>query len=200
MQALDQETPNTPPEPQAAPPNPDEVAGSSSEATLGAGAPAFEPLEDAEPAESEAAAEPATSGGLRVVPFSDEELLDGTMMFVMFGLGSAGLRLEALELERFRAEFSLLNRQPPIHTTVMFRALGLGEALARYGIGHGMVLDQVMGRVDALPAWLRILLAGLGVTAVSVKAARAVMREREREGSDVAVGASGRGSVAGMAA
>lgn len=193
---VDQEMPSTPPEPQAAPPNPDEVAGSSSETPLEPDAPDFEPLEDAEP---EAAAEPAGEGGLRVVPFSDEELLDGTMMFVLFGLNSAGLRFEPGELERFKTEFSLLNRQPPIHTTVMFRALGLGEALARYGIGHNMVLDQVMGRVDALPAWLRILLAGLGVTAVSVKAAKAVMREREREGSDVAMGAAGSGG-AGMAA
>lgn len=102
------------------------------------------------------AAEEPIDDGLR--PYSSEELAKLTAGLTTFGL-------PADRITAYQANV-LASTRPA------FEMLGIGEALAEYGVGHG-------GGVEAMPAWVR-LLAGAGVVGFIVVSARAEHREKPK--------------------
>lgn len=127
-----------------------------------------------------------------VTPFSDEEVFNGTLQSVLYGYQVAGFQWRSqAEVHLFSQAFT----QPPMFPVglpVFVKHLGVGDALARYGIGHGMAVEKVLGKASELPAWVILTL----YTAVSFGASyfgmKVVQIEREREGTgDVGAGPSG---------
>jgi hypothetical protein len=83
-------------------------------------------------------------------PYTAEELAQLTA-------GLSALGIPAGNLDAYQR--AVLARTRPA-----FEMLGMGEALAAYGVGHG-------SGIDAMPAWVR-LLAGVGVVGFLVVGAR----------------------------
>jgi hypothetical protein len=90
------------------------------------------------------------------------------------------------ELAQLTAGFSAIglpaDRITPYQEKVLastrpaFELLGIGEALAEYGVGHG-------GGIDAMPAWVR-LLAGAGVIGFIVVTTRAEFRAEPKAAAE----------------
>ena len=175
---MEQDTKPLDPPPES-PPEPETPTASTSEPE-----PDFEPLEpeaEAEAPETEPEFEPLP-GPVPIdnpEPFTGEEIATGVMHLVMLGLRrelSDPAQVEAFQKAFMAAVF------PIMPTPAVLDALGVGEALAAYGIHKGMV-----GGPDALaslPPWLRLLLGG-GYLAVAVyMAARAAKEVRHGPQAD----------------
>lgn len=107
--------------------------------------PEFEPLPGPEPAEVE--------------PFTGEEIARGVALAAV-----VGLRFKTPE-EAEAFERSFVAAVPIMPTPAILDALGVGEALASYGIHKGMVAGP--DAFTALPPWLRLIL-GAGYLAFAV--------------------------------
>jgi hypothetical protein len=158
-------------------PRPNPAASSSSESVELP----FEPLEGAEqggkgqsdgsPPEWEnlGPAKPA------VEPFTDEEIVNGTMFVTLF----AGAKLTKTEMTS-PADVALYQQAycnvfgSIVPTQAMIAPLKLGEALARYGVGKGMM----PGSLDVLPPYLRLTLGAAVLGMSSYLAFGAVKREQ----------------------
>lgn len=116
-----------------------------------------------------------------VTPFSDEEVFDGTLQSVLYGYQVAGFRWRS---EQEVALFSQTFKQPPMSPVPLptfISKLGVGEALAAYGIGHGMAVEQVLGRAADLPPWVTILIYGGLTFGASYFGMEQVKRARQAE-------------------
>ncbi len=124
--------------------------------------PVFEPLPGSEP------------GAPEPEPFTGEEIARGVAFAATFGL-----RFQTAE-EAQAFEKAFMAALPIMPTPAVLDALGVGEALAAYGIHKGMAGGPEA--VEALPPWLRILLGagylGLAVF-MGVRAAKEVNRGSE---------------------
>lgn len=155
--------------PQGAPPP---GPGSGSE-------PGFRPLDDSDPGEGEGfqalpLAEP-------IIPFTGEEIANGTAL--LLGLG---LRLQSPEeVAAFQRAFQSTTLLPPAQ---VLDALKVGEALAAYGIGKNRLPGA--GRLADLPPWMRILAGGAVLALAAYGGVRAAMEVRARS-----AGPGGPGSV-----
>ena len=98
-----------------------------------------------------------------VTPFTDEEIFDGTLQSVLYGYDLAGFGWRSeQEINIFAANFTKPPRSP-VSMPFFISKIGIGKALARYGIGHGMAVEQALDRADDLPPWV-ILVIYAGVT------------------------------------
>ncbi len=124
----------------------------------------------------------------KVVPFTGEEIARGVAI-----AATLGLRFETPEAaEAFEKAF--MAAVPIMPTPAVLDALGVGEALAAYGIHKGMAGGP--DALAALPPWLR-LLVGAGYLAFAVyagvRAAREVKGAKEARVPAAGPGASGAG-------
>ncbi len=94
-----------------------------------------------------------------VVPFTGEEIARGVATAALFGLK---FRTKE-EAEAFEKAF--LAAVPIMPTPAVLDYLGVGEALAAYGIHKGMIGGP--DALEALPPWLRIII-GAGYLAFAV--------------------------------
>ena len=116
-----------------------------------------------------------------VAPFTDEEVFDGTLQSVLYGYQVAGFRWRS---EQEVALFSQTFKQPPMSPVPLptfISKLGVGEALARYGIGHGMAVEQVLGRAADLPPWVTLVIYGGLTFGASYFGMEQVKRARQAE-------------------
>ena len=137
--------------------------------------PEFTPLE-AEPPTPDPEFEPlpGPETASEVEPFTGEEIASGLAWAVM-----AGLRLsDEKQIEAFQRAF--VAAVPIMPTPAVLDALGVGDALAAYGIHKGMVGGP--DTLATLPPWLRLLI-GAGYLAFAVytgvRAAKEVKGEKE---------------------
>lgn len=99
----------------------------------------------------------------RLRPYSAEELAQLTAAFTTFGIPADGI--------------SEYQRKVLAATRPGFEMLGIGEALATYGIGHG-------AGIEAMPAWARLLAgaAVIGFTVVSTR--REFIQPKDADGAE----------------
>ncbi|WP_240307662.1 hypothetical protein [Thermus caldifontis] len=128
--------------------------------------PGFRPIDDTDiPGEAEFADLPSVEP---VIPFTGEELANGTAMLLMLGL-----RLQSPEeVQAFQRAFQAASILPPAQ---VLDALKVGEALAQYGIGKNRL---PMGQVENLPPWVRIALGGVVLAFAAYGGVRAAMEVR----------------------
>lgn len=129
--------------------------------------PPFEPLlgEEAGPAFTVLEPPPVAS----VEPFSSAEIVEGTAIALVIGL-----RLEnEREAAAFRQAFQWVWK-PVLPTEKLLDQLGVGTALANYGIGRGMGLA---GKLDQLPPFARIAAGALVLGVAGFMAYRATQGE-----------------------
>ena len=119
---------------------------------------------------------PGTEDPPEVVPFTGEEIARGVALVV-----TLGLRFESPE-EAKAFEQAFMAAIPIMPTPAVLDYLGVGEALAEYGIHKGMVGGP--DALETLPPWLRLLI-GAGYLAFAVytgvRAAKEVKGVKEKE-------------------
>lgn len=117
-----------------------------------------------------------------VIPFTGEELANGTAMLLMLGL-----RLQSPEeVEAFKRAFQASTFLPPAQVLDMLK---VGEALAQYGIGKNRLPG--MGRVENLPPWVRIVLGGAVLALAAYGGVRAAMEVRASHAGPAGPGGTG---------
>lgn len=133
-----QPQPQTPPPPPSPPQDPEFTTDGDGFTPLENDEDGFEGLPEPEP----------------VQPFSGEEIVNGTAMMLALGLRFG----TAEEANAFVAAYrtGILPMLPP---AAVLDALGVGAALAHYGIAKNRLPG--MGNLAALPEWIRLLLGGL---------------------------------------
>lgn len=137
------------------PPNqPSPGESSSSNGPAGGTMPPFEPLStEGGPGPAFTVLDPPPARRPSVEPFNAQEIVEGTAIALV-----VGLRLESeVEAAAFQAAFQWVWR-PILPTAKVLDQLGVGEALATYGIGRGMGLG---GRLDQLPPFARVACGAL---------------------------------------
>lgn len=113
-----------------------------------------------------------------VIPFTDEEIVDGsafiTMMVAQRALSTPIESQEQVELymQAYKNVFA-----PFASTPALIAPLKLGEALARYGIGKNM---QPGTSLEVLPPLVRITVGGVVLGVSSFMAMQAVKRVEEQ--------------------
>ncbi|MCA9839804.1 MAG: hypothetical protein KC422_23045 [Trueperaceae bacterium] len=113
-----------------------------------------------------------------VIPFTTEEVFDGTVWIFLTAVKSRKFFRNEKEAETFKEGLSLVVTTPPISTSLFIESLDVGGALASYGIHKNSSLVEVLDRVQNLPPWLRLVLFAAGMTAAVVNAIRSVERGR----------------------
>jgi hypothetical protein len=146
--------------------------------------PEFEPLMDAE-----AESEPDPAKPPEPEPFTGEEIANGVAFAVIWGM-----RLTPEQVVAFQRAFAAA--LPIMPTPAVLDMLGVGEALAAYGIHKGMLGGP--DALESLPVWLRLLL-GVGYLGLAVfmgiRAAKEVSGEAKTDspaGSAVAGAGAGK--------
>ncbi|WP_036218453.1 hypothetical protein, partial [Calidithermus chliarophilus] len=112
-------------------------------------------------------------------PYSDEEIMGGAALAAMFVLKArgAGLKTEQ-EVSAFERAFAWVE-YPILKTSRLLEPLKLGEALREFGIAKGNIPGLSKGG-DA-PAWVRLLVGGVGLGLAMWNGTRAVAAERAKE-------------------
>ncbi|MCX7784600.1 MAG: hypothetical protein N2318_13275 [Meiothermus sp.] len=128
------------------PPSPPVETGASS----GNEAESFTPLEE----ETSTTFEEIPSAPEAVIPFTGEEIVNGTAMVL-----ALGLRFETPEEAQAFMTTYKAGVVPMLPPAAVLDALKVGEALAEYGIGRNRMPG--MGNLAELPGWLRLVLGGL---------------------------------------
>jgi hypothetical protein len=107
-----------------------------------------------------------------VIPFTDAEVVSGAAFIAMFG----GERMEMFETEEEKTIFgnAFLSIAP-----LTLKSLKLGDALAEYGIGKNSMPG--IGQVEAMPAWLRLIVGGAAIGAGTYAGGMAVTAHRKKE-------------------
>jgi len=109
-----------------------------------------------------------------VIPFTGEELANGTAMLL-----ALGLRLQSPEeVEAFQRAFQASTFLPPAQVLDMLK---VGEALAQYGIGKNRLPG--MGQAENLPPWVRVALGGVVLAAAAYGGVRALLDVRAARSS-----------------
>lgn len=125
-------------------------------------------------------------------PFTDKEILEGSAFLILMGVRPR----DEFEVATFLEGYQWVLR-PLLPTAKLLEPLGLGKALARYGLHKG-------GSLDSLANWHP--LARLGIGALTLAAAayggvRAVQKERAQQTGPAPEGAgvadADRGAAAG---
>jgi len=127
----------------------------------------------------------------KVEPFTGEEIARGIAFAVAFGLRFKNEE----ELKAFEKAF--MKALPFMPTPAVLDLLGVGEALAAYGIHKGMVGGPEA--LESLPPWLRLLL-GAGYIAFAVytdiRAVKEVSGGEKTQGGGLSAGADSPGNSA----
>lgn len=137
-----------------------------SSSSNGSVTPEFEPLptEETLPGPTFTVLDPTPK--LSVEPFSSTEIVEGTAVALVIGL-----RLESeAEALAFREAFQWVWK-PILPTANLLDQLGVGEALAGYGVGKGMGLG---GTLDQLPPLARVACGALVLGVAGYMAMKAV--------------------------
>lgn len=145
--------------------------------------PNFRPLDDTEvPGEPGFEDLPPAPVVEPVIPFTGEELANGTAMLLMLGL-----RLQSPEeVEAFKGAFQATTFLPPAQVLDMLK---VGEALAAYGIGKNRLPG--MGRAENLPPWVRVALGGAVLAMAAYGGVRAAMDVRASRAGPAGPGGAG---------
>lgn len=143
----------------------------------------FTPLEEDS---DEAAFEEIPSAPEPVIPFTGEEIVNGTAMVL-----ALGLRFQTpQEAQAFMTTYKA-GVVPMLPPAAVLDALKVGEALAAYGIGRNRLPG--MNNLAELPGWLRLVLGGL-VLAMSayggINAAKAARVDMADSAGDSAAGSN----------
>ncbi|GEM83915.1 hypothetical protein [Meiothermus hypogaeus] len=118
------------------------------ETEASSGSEAFAPLESETPFEEIPSAPEA------IIPFTGEEIVNGTAMML-----ALGLRFQTPEeVQAFTTTYRA-GVVPMLPPAAVLDALKVGEALAEYGIGKNRMPG--MGNLADLPPWLRLVVGGL---------------------------------------
>lgn len=115
--------------------------------------------------------EAATPQSPAVEPFTDEEILSAVGVGLMLGL-----RLQDEEEVRIWNEHWNWIVKPMLPTAAVLKPLRLGDALAKYGIGKGMLPGT--GALENLPDWVRLLIGGAVLSFSAFGGFRAVQEYR----------------------
>jgi hypothetical protein len=127
--------------------------------------PEFRILEDVQ-------SERPASAALTVTPFLPAEIVSGAAIVL-----AIGLQLDAPEMEAFKEAFQWVWK-PVLPTAKVIEQLAVGEALATYGVGHGMGIGRGL---DQLPPFARIACGALVLGVAGYMAHRAVLPPRRYE-------------------
>ena len=113
----------------------------------------------------------------QVVPFTTEEVLNGTLANFLVASTKKPFNFTPEEAQIFEVTWKM-HTEPSFWAMIVLETLDIGGALADFGIGKDTPLHQVTGFLVDLPSWLRLILGGIGISYIISQSTNAVMKGR----------------------
>jgi hypothetical protein len=119
----------------------------------------------------------------KITPFSDEEIVSGVAFTSALALAKGNIITQPHHEMIYQEAF---NKFVPLQTSALIAPLKLGDALTRYGIGHGMTPGVGL---DKMPPFVRLFLGALVLGGGVFMGAKAV-KDADQEKAVTPVGGS----------